>query len=530
MKQTPNPASRRALSVLEHVASWIAASGIGIWNADNHRVNAAIWRLQLAWRLAHRADDAVQLAIMYDRVNRNRDGFDLLREAFIRDRDDPYLHYMLASTALRHGSREEVQDVFEAMREADPGGPFAAFVLRFLADFEANSERILECVGEPADGRRCFLLVNVVWGEEFVSEFMDRCVATLLAPRNLPVLTSRYDAHFIIFTTERDEASLRRHPLFSLLERTIKVHIVRYDDELFAFRRALTDRYGDVTRYGERLSDYFERLWRFCLMSGAHYATIEAGRRLDAFVTPLCADNMIGDGGIERLVELMEAGGDVVNVTVVRLARSEVAGHLTADVRRADGTLVLSNQRLSEAIANHMPREYFVDHNNFARFPLMLCWRVDNEGILVHSTHFHPLCIRAAVLRHRLGLTVDPVDGRFLARQFPHNTRMLTVNDASVICVDLSAAPLFEQATGKVKGFSIRDAGLWLSGYWDDVREQLFRTTIRYGRNGDDPAWNAAASDAERIVSQVISVAKQFQPPRPEQSIIRRPADDGWGH
>jgi hypothetical protein len=508
---------RPGQAVLEWVAALLAESGIGIWNVNNHRVNAAIWRLRLAWRLAGRATDAVELAVMYDRVNRNREGLTVLREAFHGHPDDLYLRHMLASTTLRHGSQSEIYDVFTSIHAADAGDPFANFVLAFLHKFEGYVECVVKSAASPLAGRRPFLIVNVVWGPTYVAEFMDQCVASLLAPGNLPLLAGRYDVHFFIFTTPADEPTLRQHPLFPHLEETVHVHIVHYDDELVFLRKPLADRYGKVNRYGANLADYFARLWKFCLMSGAHYVTLEAGRRLDAFVTTMCGDNVLNDRAFARIAELMETGTDLVEVTVVRLTRSEVVDRLTVGARQQDGVLVLPARKLVDAIIDHMPREYFVDCYDFARFPLMLCWRIGSDGIVVHSNHFQPLCVRAGALQHVLGLTIDPLDGRFVARHFGQWGRIHIVDDASIVCVDLSETPLFEHAAAQAKSFSIEDVGLWLSGYWDSFREQLFRTPIRYAQNAHGPAWEAATTQADRVVEEVIAVAKRLQPRRSKE-------------
>src|SRR6266496_2424558 len=51
-----------------------------------------------------------------------------------------------------------------------------------------------------------------VWGEDFVAQFLEYSLPTLLAPGNIPALAKALPTHFVFLTRARDEAAIRAHP------------------------------------------------------------------------------------------------------------------------------------------------------------------------------------------------------------------------------------------------------------------------------------------------------------------------------
>jgi hypothetical protein len=56
-------------------------------------------------------------------------------------------------------------------------------------------------------------LAVTFWGEEYRRYFLDFCLASLLAPGNIPAITDKTAAWLLIATNDRDWSAL---PLFSL--------------------------------------------------------------------------------------------------------------------------------------------------------------------------------------------------------------------------------------------------------------------------------------------------------------------------
>src|SRR5215207_3169527 len=60
-------------------------------------------------------------------------------------------------------------------------------------------------------------LVLPVWGYEYVRQFLECGLPTLLAPGNVPALTAELPCEFIILTSSDDEEFLREHSTFKRL-------------------------------------------------------------------------------------------------------------------------------------------------------------------------------------------------------------------------------------------------------------------------------------------------------------------------
>src|SRR2546430_473217 len=60
-------------------------------------------------------------------------------------------------------------------------------------------------------------LVLPLWGYEYVRQFLEFGLPTLLAPGNVPALTKELPCEFIILTSSDDEEFLREHVTFKRL-------------------------------------------------------------------------------------------------------------------------------------------------------------------------------------------------------------------------------------------------------------------------------------------------------------------------
>ena len=109
MSRPPRPFLRDRLVQLSGArASRFAAARLlheagALWSADPRRVREAIDKLERAWALDCDPEIAIQLTIMYDRVNRNEEAIAVLTEASKRHPRHGRLRYHTAITLLRHG-------------------------------------------------------------------------------------------------------------------------------------------------------------------------------------------------------------------------------------------------------------------------------------------------------------------------------------------------------------------------------------------------------------------------------------------
>ena len=101
----------------------------------------------------------------------------------------------------------------------------------------------------------------VCWGEEFRTYFLDFCLASLLAPRNIPMLENKTGSRFLICTTADDWAAMREHAMFRLLAKHIEpvwLEIEGFPDERSKMR-VMSDGHRAIaeTMHGARVYGSF---------------------------------------------------------------------------------------------------------------------------------------------------------------------------------------------------------------------------------------------------------------------------------
>ncbi len=64
----------------------------------------------------------------------------------------------------------------------------------------------------PRPPVRAVTVLMPVWGYRFVSQFLEFCLPTLLAPGNLPAVAALLPIRFVLLTREADELLIRSNP------------------------------------------------------------------------------------------------------------------------------------------------------------------------------------------------------------------------------------------------------------------------------------------------------------------------------
>lgn len=504
------------------LASQLAAPLLGLFNApptsvarylsqvgwskyresESYFLEDGITLVEAAWALARDPDTACRLGVMYERANRNSDATVLYGEALRLFPSDAGLRYQCAAHMLRHGDGDDIRNFLQFVAAFDPSDRFVPYTTRMMRaqiDFVAEAEAK---VGATSSDKPRVLLCFPVWGDDYIKDFMRFACSSLLAAGNLPQASQRWALHILIFTSVSGEASIRTNPLFGQLSRHATFHFLHFPADALDYRVVMG------RHYGEQLGPLYARACKFQLHSAPHYVALEAGRRLGAFVMPLAADVIFGDGTLFNALSLMDGQIDVVNVAGFRLARDRVLGEAEARFRRPDGVLQVPPSAHGELVAKFMPPELFAESDEFADFPLFVCWRVPDGGVLAHVTHFHPICLRAAAFRTACEFTIDPMDGRFLSRQRIDPSRIHLVTDMSVSISDWNDDPTYGARTN---GRMVPErVSLFLWMYWDDLRDFYFRTPVRIGGSpASGKSWSAVEADARPTVECILAEAKR---------------------
>lgn len=497
---------------VEFAAKGLLREGTELWAADPHLICDAIEKVERAWALAGGADTAVQLATMYDLVNRHQDALVVLREASHADPHHPLLRHHAAITLLRHGTPDDIDEFFASVLRIDPDDAFARFVRTFLDSYDPWVDGLESAIDGARDGRQPFVISCPVWGQPYSSYFVRYLCATLLASNNLPELAKRYAPHIVIFTTAETETYLRGEPLFVRLGEYARLHFVHYSDAQVTYGKAMEAHYGrEKVHYSTRsLAFYYARSCKFVLMSCAHYVALAAGRATDSLVSCQVADLVLSDWALPRMADRLTDDTAAVLFHAIQVHGKIVRPILDKTVRRADGVLDISSEAITRLLIEHMPERNFVESDRPLDIPLRICWRVGDEGILVHGNHYHPIALRPARFAHPLRLTIDPVDSRFVDRSSLELANIDLVGDASIVGLSVDDDPLLDQEERGAGARSIADFALWLWGYWGRLRGTFFRHPVRFGHSVTSEVWNRTEHSANAMVDAIASRAGEL--------------------
>ena len=268
---------------------------------------------------------------------------------------------------------------------------------------------------------RPFCFVTVVWGEQFRNYFLRYCLASLLAPGNIPSLAGHRRAEFIIATTAEDWQAMCETEIFRALQRHAKAIFLE-----------LPSRPPGQPN------------WERSVVGIKLYS--EAAFQKKAYRIFTVPDYIYADGAVARLNQLATAGAQAVMINVQpRIAEEAFFATLKtmglspqADCRDTGTPLVYSSRQLVSAalksfhsmtVVNEWEAPYFC---GYAATPW---WRVDEDGIVICGMGWNPLLIDyAAVSEHDESL-IDTrgLDGDYDMRTIGHLKTIYAVRDLDEI-------------------------------------------------------------------------------------------------
>jgi hypothetical protein len=149
-----------------------------------------------------------------------------------------------------------------------------------------------------------------VWGERYTKAFLEFCLPSLLAPRNIPALATLCPCTFVVLAPARDAQIIQKSALWSVLQRHSSVSIVPIDDLISrSSSTVLTLAYALAIR-----------------MAGA--------RALETCFIPIVADYIFAEGTLSAVVERIIKGARAVLVGNFLISRESAL----ADLEKAKDT------------------------------------------------------------------------------------------------------------------------------------------------------------------------------------------------
>lgn len=316
--------------------------------------------------------------------------------------------------------------------------PFRAEIKAFL-DYGAAEFATCQARGRAYRGRYpdvdIFTMGCIVWGEEYIRNFLRYNVRSMLSEDNLPALAGQGTVVFSIVTDAAGEQRLRSDPLFSKLSEIVDVEFTIAPDSLI-----------EILRHGHLVKNFYV-LYGLLDHCSIYFAE-GAGSHL--FMIP---------------VDCVVASGTLVNMANYRHQGYECCGggNLVAETETflpaidhrfgSEGPIRISTYELASLAFQHA-HHYFqsqviaAENRDFGRHPRELFWPVEG-GVEIHSVFIHPLFTTASGLAKYRRKHFANIDYGMIPRLFTHPGPIKLMDPSLAYVNNFTAAHRRYETTGR---------------------------------------------------------------------------------
>ena len=327
-------------------------------------------------------------------------------------------------------------------------------------------------------------VVTAVWGEEFVSLFLDFCIPNQLSPGNLPALPA--GSRYRIFTTATDARRLKESSRLEEVGRVLPVEIVEMD---------LTE--ADASPKRGQTTNTHKR------MIACHQRAVADAADVQAALIFLSPDIVLGEGTMAALVRIHTNGSRAVLTTGLRLVRET----FTAALAGTGGSAALAPRELVGLAMKHLhswTRSLMADVDATSDNPSSVYWPVRSgegeHGVIVRTFSLHPLLVDPVNRTHVPG---GPIDSHYVMHACPDLAQCHVVEDSDELAV-------FELSPeGRVIGNQFRRRGISaarlaaLAETCNRHQQQYWDRSIRLHAGELDERWTAVEADSLALVRAV---------------------------
>jgi hypothetical protein len=231
-------------------------------------------------------------------------------------------------------------------------------------------------------------LLLPVWGYNYVRQFLEFSLPTMLAPGNLPAVASMLPCTFVLLTCTADADAIAEHPGYRLLSSICGTEIQLIDDLIT----------GD--NYSTTITLAYERAVR---------AT--GSDMLDTCFFFLISDYLVADGSLKNALSRVLAGASGVLAGNFQIIHEEAAPEFHAMFEQDGPELRIPARELMSWALEHL---HPMTAANMVNFPLShsthtnrLFWRVDQDTLIGRFYLMHMICIRPEIEDFVIGSSCD---------------------------------------------------------------------------------------------------------------------------
>ncbi|HEX4411548.1 MAG TPA: hypothetical protein VH206_22475 [Xanthobacteraceae bacterium] len=358
---------------------------------------------------------------------------------------------------------------------------------------------------------RPFCFIIPVWGASYCQKMVDRCLPSLLAANNFPLLNASDGHRFVIATTAEDCRQIEHLPVMARISRHVTISYIEIPTPEVAG-------YAGVIRHLSRCLK---------LLFDAAYAD----RSYCSFVMP---EQIFSDGVVASMLRSVANGDHLLLATGLRQVEEDVLSDLAnRNILTKDSALSMNAEALTispRLIADLCVRYLHpeaIAYAESARSPIarppFRFWLLGKERGLILRTFFaHPILMDFSVVPadHTRCLEQGDFESDYLGYAFAASARSgkIRVVTDSDECMILSPTPgsvdhtrdwlMFRRIGARLMPrlaliADIRNATLaYVRNYNDPVRLETFRNSVRWHAVDIDDAWQREEADIQDIVTQ----------------------------
>lgn len=229
-----------------------------------------------------------------------------------------------------------------------------------------------------------FTMGCIVWGEDYIRNFLRYNVRSMLSDGNLPALAQQGKVIFSIVTDEAGKQRLSADPLFVRLSALADVEFTIIPDHLI-----------EILRQGHLVRNFY------ILYGMLDHCSIYFAEGAGAHLFMIPVDCVVAEGSLANMANYRHEGYEVCG-----------GGNLVAETETflpaidgrfaGDGPIRISTYELASLAFEHR-HHYFqsqviaAENSDFGRHPRELFWPVEG-GVEIHSVFIHPLFTTASGL------------------------------------------------------------------------------------------------------------------------------------
>jgi len=324
----------------------------------------------------------------------------------------PELHLAAGSALIASGSLDKAAEHFKQLAKIPSNPGLVADAGRHMVLCEWMQKALRQIVPEAAkayqaQSRPPFVIGIAVWGQTYVTEFLETYLQSMTAPGNLPQLAETFDVRIAVVTTAQGRQQIQE----SGVEEQLSA-IAAFDYLLMPAGMVSKTNHGDSSKF----------IYRTYIL-GNHVA-IAYAQAIGAGVSLSIPDGIIADGSYGRIANLVKKTDvEAVFAQAPPVQEETFLADMALLKDKQDGTICLGSRELMEMASRHM--HPFVEqrivcpaNNDFSLSRSALFWWAP-DGLLCHTFHWHPIYISAQRLARYSKFRYVSIDGVLPQLLFP---------------------------------------------------------------------------------------------------------------